>query len=245
MNYFNIIPEELKIIIADKLNDPYLSVMVFKFNKNEYFRHLCIEKNKLFNIYPSTIELNNRKIHWSKIYENIAYLLFCNKNISISQSIPITMIDKEISPTCELFYLLLWDFDNFYKKTNGVDLNYKNIHVLYYVLYNISIYIDTTSYIIILNNFKDYVQKYIDNYVTRYSFKLISTKEPRNKEKYVDIDNYVIYLKYNRHILVCVGRISNNITSFESITNNDIKELNKKERIVAKEKGYNHDIAYL
>jgi hypothetical protein len=49
--------------------------MLFNFNEDVYFRYISVSRINLFNIYPLNLEINNRKIRWSTIYEEINIFL--------------------------------------------------------------------------------------------------------------------------------------------------------------------------
>jgi hypothetical protein len=225
--YFDTLPEELIVIIFLKSNNYFSLIKSLQLDQNKYFRHLCIDKYKNipFSKYPINLELNDRPLNWTRIYENINYIIIDrndgNNNITENE---LYMYCDSLS---ELFLLLLFDFNDFYNNyyiINSSDKipNFEYTKIIFDKIKELEkfspLYLPK-----VLDNFKAYIPIYANN------FNIEKGIIPYNND-YIDKDGYIIqgYTEESTTLFLCTHKL----------VNGKITKISLKESVRLYNKGY-------
>jgi hypothetical protein len=225
--YFDVIPEELIILVFLKSDNYYNLIENLQLNENKYFRYLCIDKFKgiPFSRYPINLSLTSRQISYMRIYESINYII-------IDKNIKNNITERELYMYCdtrsEVFLWLLWDFNDLYVKymtnPNGSNkilefeyINLLKMRINYFKKYS-PLYLSE-----VLNNFKAYIPIYINN-------KIIEHKLIPYGNDYIDPDGFITkkYTEESDSLFLCTHKL----------VNGQETAISGKDNIVVYNKGY-------
>lgn len=238
--YFGIIPADLVDIILTKLcltPEVYSYIEALGLNEQKSYRTLCVHMCGYLSDVPLKYKVGLRSFFWNNLYNNLLYVITGNIDTSffdIANGLVLNscvyvdshnVIEREwlyriAHPVNELFYVLLYEFNN------DKDLDMKPyLSMILIECFSESLHrgqrLDDREYVVDISNVINYRKTYADE---------ILSKCQCERDYYVDLDGYIIKRGVDGYLkLICHRKMK---------SDGRIVDINLSDRQILKKLGY-------